>query len=511
MAELETVTVSGLPNAATPLTGSERVLLDQATGSVLAASALVAGKAYRIEVVGTTNWLACGVPSGVTPAVGLTFQATAPESGTGTAIEVRTVDAPVQAIVDLAGTGTVTSVALSAPTGFGVSGTPVTTAGTLALSFSPGYSLPTDSRQEDWDAAFTQRRTWDGGNQHLNAANGRASLQLGSAAQAATTDFATAAQGGKADTAIQPGTLTAALASKADLIGGLVPSSQLPGFVDDVLEFASLAAFPATGETGKIYVSLATGRIYRWSGSIYIELVGSPGSTDAVPEGSVNLYFTTLRGQTAASSWWASYASSVGQALVTAGDGAAARNAISAEQAGAAAAAVSAHAAATDPHPAYALESSLGSAAQSPASDFVSATATRAANLVFAGPTSGAAAAPTFRALVAADLPAIQFIDLAYTATINIDFAAYNNRLIVIGTLTGNLSITFSNIVRGCQVTVILTSDGSNRTITYPGSTPFVGAKQTLLLANKIMIAGFTVYSSGGNDAAVLATSALQQ
>lgn len=396
MAELQTVTVSGLPNAATPLTGSERVPMDQTVGSPVAASALVVGTGYRIETLGTTNWTACGLPAGVTAAVGLTFVAAAPGTGTGTAIAIETRDAAVSDIAalvpgtnlaytaatrvlssstgddvtlplfgttlaglvgasgggtinylradgtwaappGLSGSGTVTSVGLSAPTGFSVSGSPITTTGTLSLAFASGYSLPTDAKQTDWDAAFTQRRTWDGGDQHLNAANGRASLQLGSAAQAAATDFATAAQGSKADTAIQPGTLTTALAGKADLVGGLVPSSQLPGFVDDVLEFANLAAFPATGETGKIYVSLATGRIYRWSGSVYIELVGSPGNTDAVPEGSVNLYFTTLRGQTAASSWWASYASSVGQALVTAGDSAAARSAISAEQAGAAA------------------------------------------------------------------------------------------------------------------------------------------------------------------------------
>jgi hypothetical protein len=102
MAELETVTVSNLPNAATPLSGSERILLDQVTGSAIAAASLVIGKAYRIEVLGNTNWLACGVHSGVTPAVGLTFKATALGSGTGTAIEVRTVDASVQAIADLA-------------------------------------------------------------------------------------------------------------------------------------------------------------------------------------------------------------------------------------------------------------------------------------------------------------------------------------------------------------------------------------------------------------------------
>ena len=42
--------------------------------------------------------------------------------------------------------GTVTSVGLSAPTGFSVSGSPVTSSGTLSLSFSSGYSLLTSAQ-----------------------------------------------------------------------------------------------------------------------------------------------------------------------------------------------------------------------------------------------------------------------------------------------------------------------------------------------------------------------------
>jgi len=80
---------------------------------------------------------------------------------------------------------------------------------------------------------------------------------------------------------------------------GKVPSLQLPAYVDDVLEFANLAAFPATGTVGIIYIALDTNRTYRWSGSTYTEISPSPGSTDSVPEGSVNLYFTDARAQAA--------------------------------------------------------------------------------------------------------------------------------------------------------------------------------------------------------------------
>jgi predicted heme/steroid binding protein len=60
--------------------------------------------------------------------------------------------------------------------------------------------------------------------------------------------------------------------------GGLVPASQLPSYVDDVLEYANLAGFPANGETGKIYVALDTNKIYRWSGATYIEVSPTVGT-----------------------------------------------------------------------------------------------------------------------------------------------------------------------------------------------------------------------------------------
>ena len=53
---------------------------------------------------------------------------------------------------------------------------------------------------------------------------------------------------------------------------GLVPTSQLPSYVDDVLEYNSRSSFPSTGETGKIYVDTSTNLTYRWGGSEYVEI-----------------------------------------------------------------------------------------------------------------------------------------------------------------------------------------------------------------------------------------------
>lgn len=79
-----------------------------------------------------------------------------------------------------------------------------------------------------------------------------------------------------------------------------IDSTYLPSYVDDVEEYVNLAGFPVTGETGKIYVALDTNKTYRWSGSAYVEISAGPSSTDAVPEGSLNLYFTDARAKTAA-------------------------------------------------------------------------------------------------------------------------------------------------------------------------------------------------------------------
>jgi hypothetical protein len=53
---------------------------------------------------------------------------------------------------------------------------------------------------------------------------------------------------------------------------GKVLSSQLPSYVDDVLNYTTQSSFPATGESGKIYVTEDTNKTYRWTGSAYVEI-----------------------------------------------------------------------------------------------------------------------------------------------------------------------------------------------------------------------------------------------
>lgn len=66
--------------------------------------------------------------------------------------------------------------------------------------------------------------------------------------------------------------VNAALSNKADLVGGKVPADQLPASVDEVQEYANLAAFPVTGEASVIYIAIDTALSYRWGGTVYAAL-----------------------------------------------------------------------------------------------------------------------------------------------------------------------------------------------------------------------------------------------
>lgn len=52
--------------------------------------------------------------------------------------------------------GTVTSVGMTVPTGLSVSGSPITSSGTLAVTYSNGYSIPTTTKQGEWDAKYAK-------------------------------------------------------------------------------------------------------------------------------------------------------------------------------------------------------------------------------------------------------------------------------------------------------------------------------------------------------------------
>lgn len=53
---------------------------------------------------------------------------------------------------------------------------------------------------------------------------------------------------------------------------GIIPSAQLPSYVDGVIEVDTFSNLPGTGESGKIYIVQDTNLTYRWSGTDYVEI-----------------------------------------------------------------------------------------------------------------------------------------------------------------------------------------------------------------------------------------------
>lgn len=97
-------------------------------------------------------------------------------------------------------------------------------------------------------------------------------IKLDGIATGATKTIVDSALSSTSTNPVQNKVIYGAISSKADLSGGKVPSSQLPSYVDDVLEYSAKSSFPSTGETGKIYVDTTTNLTYRWSGSAYVEI-----------------------------------------------------------------------------------------------------------------------------------------------------------------------------------------------------------------------------------------------
>jgi len=165
------VTITGLPNASA-LTGTERVPMDQSGTTVDAAASAIAALATKATVglgsadntsdankpVSTATQAALDGKAGTGPigSSGLTMTAgvLGRESGTGAPVVLTLSGLSIVngvLTVSAGGSGTVTSVGLSVPTGFAVANSPITTSGTLALSFAAGYGLPTTAKQTEWD------------------------------------------------------------------------------------------------------------------------------------------------------------------------------------------------------------------------------------------------------------------------------------------------------------------------------------------------------------------------
>jgi hypothetical protein len=113
------------------------------------------GQGYGSAATITANNIAAGAAGSIPYQTGAGATGFLPK---GTDGQILTLASGVPSWTAASATG-VTSVAMSTPTGLSVSGSPITSSGTLALSLSTGYAIPTTTSQTNWDAAYSNRIT----------------------------------------------------------------------------------------------------------------------------------------------------------------------------------------------------------------------------------------------------------------------------------------------------------------------------------------------------------------
>ena len=374
------------------------------------------------------------------PLDGLTGQLLAKASDTD--FDLRWVDPP--AGTGGAGSGTVTSVGLAAPTGFSVSGSPITGSGTLTMTFAAGYSLPLTASQTNWDTAFSERLRWDGSATGLVAATGRTSLELGGAA------------------VLNVGTSAGTVAAGND--------SRFSANLSYTASTRALASSTGTGATLPLFSSTDPGLVGGSGGGTtnFLRADGTwaapPGGGGGGGSGTVTSVGLSLPG----------VFSVTGSPVTTSGT----------------------------------LTASL---------------ATQSANLVWAGPTTGAAAAPSFRSLVAGDIPTIassqvsgqgtaaaaattDFLPttfsasaISYAASVTLDMSALAGGYRTIA-LTGDLTLATSNRASGRQVTLRITCDATQRTLSFPSGWEFIGSKPSTIAALSTVVLSITFFGTAETD-----------
>ena len=135
-----------------------------------------------------------------------------------------------------------------------------------ACTYTLGKSVPSDAKFTD--TIYSNATTSTDG---LMSSSDK--TKLDGIAAGATKTIVDSALSSTSTNPVQNKIIYGAISTKADLdTSGKVLSSQLPSYIDDVLEYSAKSNFPSTGESGKIYVDTATNLTYRWSGSVYVEI-----------------------------------------------------------------------------------------------------------------------------------------------------------------------------------------------------------------------------------------------
>ncbi len=155
-------------------------------------------------------------------------------------------------------------------------------------------TIPDAQIQSDWNQNDTESKDFIKNKPTIPAAQVNADWDSNSGVSqilhkptlgtAAAKDYTTSVSG-LSDDLITSSAVNTALSTKANLVDGKVPASELPSYVDDTVEgYYHSGAFyedaehtiAITGETGKIYIDLTTNKSYRWTGTVYVRIDECP-------------------------------------------------------------------------------------------------------------------------------------------------------------------------------------------------------------------------------------------
>jgi hypothetical protein len=103
--------------------------------------------------------------------------------------------------------------------------------------------------------------------------------------------------------------------------------------------------------------------------------------------------------------------------------------------------------------------------------------------------------------------PARSFSTITYGATVALDFASLDAQYRTIS-LTGNLVLTTSNLANGRTLVIRLVADANQRTLTFPTDWKFLGTKPANIAASKVGVLSITAF--GTTNADVVAAYAVQ-
>ena len=171
-------------------------------------------------------------------------------SFTGNAGKVLTVNSGATDVeFTTASAGTVTSVSLSTPTGLTVTGSPITSSGTLAVTYTAGYAIPTTTKQSNWDDAYTFTSGFPS--------------QTGNAGEYLTTDGSTLSWAA-----------VDALPSQTGNAGKYLTTN------GTIASWATINVTPALDDLSDVTItSAANGQVLQYNGTAWVNAAVSSGNT----------------------------------------------------------------------------------------------------------------------------------------------------------------------------------------------------------------------------------------